>query len=52
MSLLASTPDPTGKQKHTEKGIAFNTWHRCANKDDDMTILTILKLNPIHGSSI
>jgi hypothetical protein len=45
--LLTSTPDPTGeKQKHTGKGIAFNTWHRCANKDDDMTILMILKLNP------
>jgi hypothetical protein len=46
--LLTSTPDPTGeKQKHTEKEIAFNTWHRCTNKDDDMTIFNGVEINPI-----
>jgi hypothetical protein len=43
-SLLASTPDPTGeKQKHTGKENNIQSWHRCANKYDDMPKLMVLK---------
>jgi hypothetical protein len=47
-SMLTSTPDPTGdKQKHTGKENNIQTWHRCANRYDDMTRLKIIKINPI-----
>jgi hypothetical protein len=39
-ALLTSTPDSTGEKQNTpERKIAFNTWHRCANKYDDMISL-------------
>jgi hypothetical protein len=48
ISLLTSSPDPTGeKQKHTGKRNSIQAWHRCTNKDDDMTIFNGVEINPI-----